>query len=706
MRLKMISESDQSPFRGNIAYLAAFSVALITFLVYLPALQHGYVNLDDSNYVYDNINIRSLDFGLLKWSITAKPLGLWHPLSFLTFALDYFAFGLDPIGYHLTNIVLHTLNTYLVFIIATRLCRYVNRPYKQTIVAAFITAFLFGVHPLHVESVAWVSERKDVLCSFFFLLSLIAYIKYISKAQKKFNYLLATSFFILAVMSKPMAISLPVVLLIIDYYPLQRLTFGGNTGKVLIEKLPFFIIGLLPVIITLWSKTTVNLPNAMGNPFIERLLVFIEGYFFYIYKMILPVNLAPMYIYPTKINMFDLEYIGPLVLLFLISSFCFSYRKKWTVLYSVWLYYIFTLIPVFGVLGNAPQSMADRYSYLPSLGPFLLIGLTVVTLYERTITKYRLVVMALLLLSSSLLLNNTIRKISAWQDTVALWSSEIKVYPNSAFSAYNDRGDAYILSNNYIQALKDFNKSIEINPLYMNAYNNRANVYTKLGNYSSAIKDFDKCIEFNPGDFISYYNRGSLYLTLAQYPQAISDYNTAIELNPNYEYAYLNLGIANYNLGNYSQSIKYFSKAIEINPNGGNIYFNRGTVYMKLGYYTKAIEDFNKTIGINPGHAMAIMNLGTAQGGLGNYSEALIYLNKSIELNPKFASAYNNRGMIYFKMGNYQQAMMDFNKAIELAPDYAEAYSNLGLAYKESGDLKAALTYENKAAELIKMGNK
>lgn len=647
-------------------HITAFLITLITFLVYLPALQNGFVNFDDPIYVTENINIRTLDLGLLKWSFTSKVLDLWHPISFLSLALDFAVWGQNPTGYHLSNIVLHALNTFIVYILAVSLIKSGNyMQHKETLFAGCITAFLFGIHPLHVESVAWVSERKDLLCAFFFLSSIISYLRYVSEKSGVVHYLISLLLFALAVMSKPMAISLPIVLLILDYFPMKRLTVAGKTIKTLMEKIPFFFIGAIPVLITLWPQDSTDAINMAARPFTERLLMYTYGSMFYLIKMISPSDLAPFYPIPAREILQEFRYLGSGILLFLISLYSITSLRHGKLFFCCWLYYIATLIPVMGIIGGVPQSMADRYTYLPSLGPFLLSGVLVVTIYGRIAKKYKIATISVLLLYSVILINKSIDHIGVWRDSTTFWSYEEKLYPKSLYHFFNSIGVNNNASGNFNQAVIEFSKAMEIDPENESAYNNRGYAYIGLGRYNEAVKDLSRAIELEPREARAYTNRGYAYSLMGRYKEAIADLNKAIELNPNRANTYNNRGYAYNALGIFNQSIEDLSKAIELNPRLANAFNNRASAYDSLGQHTQAIDD----------------------------------LSEAIKLDPKYASAYLNRGIIYTKLHNYQDAMVDFSKCIELNPRDAVAYRYLGYTYRQSGNLEKAIYYEKIAAE-------
>lgn len=533
--------------------VSAFLIAFITFAIYLPALQNGFVNFDDNILVYENPNIKSIDSQLLGFGVTTMT-EMWVPLTMLSFAFDYAIWGLDPKGFHLTNIILHALNTILVFILTIRLTgNFEGRAGKKAIIAGTVASLLFGIHPLRVESVAWVTERKDVLYAFFFLLSILAYTRYASTSSKRLNYYGASFIlFILALMSKPMAASLPFVLLILDFYPLRRLKIENRLKSirwVLFEKLPFLLSALLLSILIILPHPSAD-KIFTKEIFTERIFLAAHSYIFYLAKILLPFNLAPLYPSLPSINYFNLEYIASLILFFAITFFSLWSVKTNKLFAVVWLYYVVTLMPVIGIDKIATFAAADRYTYLPSLGPFFLAGLWIAVIFERCSKRQWQALIIITLLLISFLVIKTINQIDVWKDSITLWSHEIKIFPGKSLAAYNNRGKAYGSLGNYHEAIKDYNKVIELNPLYADGYHARGNIYFKLGNYQ----------------------------------QAVGDYTFAIQLKTKYyKEAYSNRGIANYSIGDYQQAINDFDNAIMLDPQDKTAYYNRELVYQKVG---------------------------------------------------------------------------------------------------------------------------
>ncbi len=560
----------------KIVLILSILTALITFLVYLPALQNGFVNWDDQVYVYKNVHIRSMDISFFKWAFTSVVSANWHPLTVISYGIDYLIWGLNPLGYHLTNIVFHAANAFLVFLIIFRLAiiklevgsrkKGLTDQTKRAkaVTVAVITSLLFGLHPLHVESVAWVSERKDVLSSFFFFLSIIAYIKYTSDSYRKnLFYVVSLLLFALSLMSKPMTISLPIVLLILDIYPLERSAAlnepWGKIKEFIIEKIPFFLLSGLSAVITLWAqKKGEALVGLAKSPFIERLSIAVHGYVFYIYKLLLPLNLAPVYPRLPYLKVFGTASIAYSVILIGITIFCIVLIKRERIFISVWLYYIITLFPVIGIVQVSDHIAADRYTYLPSIGPFILIGAA--TAYTIGKKKYIVPGAVFILIVLGTFTDITLKQISVWKNPISLWSREIELFP--VLPAYRLRAEAYFDSGKYREALVDYTTVIKNdNKNLPNAYLRRGLAFQNLGYFKMALKDFDTSIKLKPENFSAYIDRGNLNRKLGNLNNAIKDYRKAISLNPEIAAAYYNLALVYLDIGKTGIAIKNMEKA-------------------------------------------------------------------------------------------------------------------------------------------------
>ena len=649
-------------FSGNKkkTLLAAVITALLTLSVYLPALKNTFVNWDDNDYVYENLHIRSLDLSFFKWAFTSFDAFNWHPLTWISHAADYAVWGLDPMGHHLTSIVLHGLNTFLVVMLITRLVRIAykdedNSWFNLPLTAGIVTGLLFGLHPVHVESVAWVSERNDLLCAFFFLLSIISYLRYVASSAGRNMYIFALLFFALALMSKPMAVTLPVVFIILDMYPLERLSIKkifSKHKKVLIEKIPFFLLSIISSVLTLLAQKGA-MPSLDILPFGTRAAAAMRALGFYITKMLFPVGLAPLYPHPKETSLFSTDYLFFIILAAVILISCiWAIRKKQKFWAAAWTYYLVTLVPVIGIIQVGVQAAADRYTYLPGLGPMILVGLGTALLLKKvgSIHGTNLIargsVIVTVIAVTGILSVLTISQIKVWRDPLTLWNSQLAIY--SSHIAHNNRGNIYSELQEYQKAMEDFSRAIELESRYASAYNNRGSIYSMFNEYQKAVWDFNRAIELEPEYASPLYNRGLVFRKLGQDQKAIADYSRAIELNPEYVSAYV----------------------------------NRGNSYSRLKEYQKAIADLSRAIELNPWHASAYYNRGIVYTRSGNYQKAITNLNKAIELNPEYVSAYKNRGMSYLKLGDKSKANKNFQQAARLGDKNSRDYlSSIGIDF-------------------------
>ncbi len=577
--------------KNNI--IAAAVAALAAFLVYLPSLKNGFVLWDDDQYILNNQFIRSLDLGFIRKAFTTVVAANWHPLTVISYAVDYRLWGLNPYWYHLENIVLHALNTALVAVLAARLYDMASGAGRVkdscAAFAGFTAALLFALHPLHVESVAWVSERKDVLYAFFFLLSVLSYMKYADTGRDKGQYyLLSLALFALSLMSKPMAITLPLVLLILDFYPLGRFHDAFTNFRVVAEKLPFFALSIVSAALTIWAQRTgaILMPLQMLSPG-DRIAGAVRGYAFYVWKTILPVNLAPFYPRPPATDLFDHVFvISALVITSLTVLAILARRKKAFI--AAWLYYIVTLVPVIGILQAGDQAAADRYTYLPLLGFFMLAGSFCANVFRTR----KGAAIALLLAAAVPLTALTVSQEGVWKDSLSLWSRELEIYPKVP-RAFNQRGVAYMELGDYAQAIDDLNNAIRLDSGIPRFYYNRANAYSAVGDYRSAIDDYSKAISLKPDYALAYFNRGTAYGRLTRYNEALDDYNMVIVLQPT-SIAYSNRGIIKMNLGRWVEALEDFKTAVALAPENAQAWWNMGAVSSKLGDTAGAQLYFNE----------------------------------------------------------------------------------------------------------------
>jgi len=633
-------------------------ILAITFVSYYPALQNDFTNWDDNKHVTENRDVQGLSFENLKSIFTTTVSYVYIPLTLLSYTLEYHFFGYDPFIYHLNNLLLHGGVVALVYFFSLQ-C-------GLTLRSAFLAALLFGIHPIHVESVAWITERKDVLYAFFYMAALCVYGKYLKTKQLKF-YLICLFLGLLSILSKAMALSLPFILLLLDWFSGRKITF-----KVLGEKIPFFFY-IIPIAwLTYIAKPSLI---SFNTDWLTGLTIFIWSTTFYLLKFILPVTLIPYYQLPQPVSLLNGHYMGAIVFLIILAVLfiCLKNRKWFLFALSFYMTSIFFLLRF-----NNTHSVgitADRWMYLPCLGLCLWFGYLfdrgLKCLGEKHILMGRLFLISLVGLFVCLSVKTYVQT-SVWRNSLTMWSYVIDHDPNIAI-AYNNRGLVYSNTHQYDLALEDYSKAIEIDPFHYSALNNRATIYSRNEQYQSAEADYSQSLALNE-NFQSFYNRGNLYIKLARYEEAIKDFNKAIEIKPRLEKSYNNRGVSQLFLHNFDSALADFNKALELNPVFFESHNNRGLVLNEMGRHREAILACTNALAIKPDHARAYYNRGKAYRLTGQASLAIADLNRAIQLNASLPEAYLNRSLTLSSMRRYDLALADARKAQSLGKENIDAF--------------------------------
>jgi tetratricopeptide (TPR) repeat protein len=552
----------------------------------LPSINNGFVNIDDDSYVVDNPDIKSISIHNFVKVFSSKYVDNYQPLTILTYMVEYHFFQLKPNVYHATNLLLHIINCLLVFALIYALS-------GQYFLSLFV-ALLFAIHPLRVESVAWIAERKDVLSSLFYFLSLLLYMQYLKKEKGRFYYLCGLSL-LFSLLSKPMAVSQPFVLLLIDYIYNNKLNI-----KMLLAKVPFFIIAALFAFIALFTQK-VSLPSLEYSSLsiLQRICIPFYGLVFYVVKTIIPVNLCSYYPFPAasdNVMSFRLFASPFLVIGAFAAVYYFRAYSKRLVFGS--LYFLITILPVLQIVPIGGAIVAERYAYVPMVGIYFIFATFFAFLFNKKfIGSNALKTILFVGVSISLLTFACISRdrCNVWKDGFSLWNDVIAKYPVAI--AYTGRGIAYTGKGDYGHAIEDFNRAIALHPapaLSSVAYNNRGSAFNSIGDYEHAIEDFDKAITLDSKNSYAFFNRGIAYYYKDSIDRAIEDYSQAIRLNPTYAFAYGNRGIAYANKEDYDYAIEDFSMAAMLNPQDAQVYNNRGLAYKAKGEYGLALNDIKK----------------------------------------------------------------------------------------------------------------
>ncbi len=546
-------------------------LALVTFAVYWQVNQYDFVSFDDNLYITENIHIKTgFTLDRLYWAFSTKHVDLWNPLVWISFMLDYQLYGLNAGGYHVTNLIFHILSTLLLFWLFHRMT---GALWKSAFVAAF-----FALHPLHVESVAWVSERKDVLSAFFWMLTLCCYVYYTEKPViQRYGMVLVS--FILALMSKPMVITLPVIMMLLDYWPLKR--FESQKGKVLLwqikEKWPLFVLSLLLVFITFYTPGT-NV-SYQFLPLDVRLANAPVAFVTYLIKTLWPHKMAIFYPFPSHIPTWQI--LGATFFIIVISAFVILTARRLPHLFAGWFWFVITIALVIGIRQIGEFSMADRYHYLPSIGLAIMMAWGIPLLFKLKEFRKKILfpaAIALLIMMSVI----SWKQCGYWENNFSLFSHAVQVTPNN-FLAHTSLGLAMYEKGYVGEAIEHYNKAILMKPNYDEAYNNRGIAYFNLGQYQLAIEDYNSAIRIHPAFANYHFNRGYAYETLGQSQMALEDYNHAIRLRPAFAEFYYNRGCTYGKIDQYQLAYEDCNEAIKLRPNFAEAYMCRGSAYFKQG---------------------------------------------------------------------------------------------------------------------------
>jgi len=505
-------------------------LCIITLVVYWQTGSHEFINYDDNDYVTGNLHVQAgLTLDSLKWAATSFAAGNWHPLTWISHMIDCQLFGLAPGGHHLTSVLLHLANTLLLFTLLSRLTGSLWR-------SAFVAA-LFAAHPLHVESVAWVAERKDVLCTLFWMLSLLAYVRYTERPGLA-RYLLTLLAFVLGLMSKPMLVMLPFILLLLDYWPLGRFSTGtgnneGNSPPVLVlrlirEKLPFLALSIASSVVTILAQQTGSEFRIQANTYLDNLARVPLAYMQYLLKMCWPTDLAVIYpLVTTPVNI--LSVACALAALVAITTGVLHYRNRFPFLVTGWFWFLVTLLPVIGVVRVGAHSIADRYTYIPLIGIFILLAWGGQEIAAYLNLRRTALLLALVVLFSCAALSW--RQVGYWRNSGTLFEQTLAVTERNWIAHYNLGVYLYAQQHDYAAAAGHFLSSIRINGRYPKAYNNLGTVYTKAGDNNRAVMAYREAIRLDNSYVLAHLNLGLSCFAMGADPQGYEQYRILLRLD-------------------------------------------------------------------------------------------------------------------------------------------------------------------------------
>lgn len=573
--------------------ICAFLV-LATLTAYWPVHRHSFVDYDDHQYVTDNQHVKAgLTRAGIIWAFTTGHASNWHPLTWLSHMLDCQLFDTDPGRHHLMSLLIHTISTVFLFAVFKKM--------TGAVWLSGLTAAAFALHPLHVESVAWIAERKDVLSGLFWMLTMAVYLRY--ARQRRIGWYVATIFvFALGLMAKPMLVTLPFVLLLLDYWPLERLG-RDNAVRLVVEKTPLFILSTISSVITFVAQRSGGAVIQIEEvPLFIRAANGLISYLIYISKTFWPSRLAAFYAYTFDTSSLWLALLAPLLVAGIsVLAVVLAVRHRY--LLVGWLWYIGTLVPVIGLVQVGTQARADRYTYIPSIGISIVVAWGAAELsgkwrYRKLIlTTSAAIVTAAMLLSARM-------QVRHWQDSLTLFSRAVEVTRGN-YVGHAGLGKALHARGRLDEAVRQYNQALKIKPNYTIARYNLANALSRLGKVDEAIGHYREALRTDPNNASAHNNLGNALAGQQKIDEAIIHYRRTLEIEPDNPKAHNNLGSALAIQGKFNEAIEYFRRALELKADDAEALYNLGYVFELQGRLDDAIEYYRRALQIKPDKANA-----------------------------------------------------------------------------------------------------
>ena len=705
-RLDRMSPCSETGARNPYTALAVCGLLVLAVaLVFGQTVRHEFVNFDDDGYVYGNLHVRQgvTPHGLV-WAFTAFDTANWHPLTWLSHMLDVQFYGLWAGGHHLTNVLLHALSVIVLFLVLRRMT---GRLWPSAVVAA-----LFAIHPLHVESVAWVAERKDVLSGLFFVLTLAAYLGYVRRPFSVLRYLLVVVCFSLGLMSKPMLVTLPLVLLLLDYWPLGRWNLFSEAEAaargqssfpwhVLVEKVPLVLLASASCVATVMAQT-IAMMSLERLPLRYRAANAVVSYVAYLGQSLCPTSLALFYPHPQDALSWWTT-VACLLLLISVSVVVVMWRRRRPYLLVGWLWYLGMLVPVIGLVQVGEQTRADRYMYLPSVGLSLALAWTTLDFAGNSFVRRWLCGMAWIVIIVSLT-GLSWQQASCWRDSETLWT-HVLICTTRNDTAHNNLGVTLARSGQIDSAIAHYQKALEIKPDYAEAQNNLGNALTGRGRVGEAITHFQKALEIKP-DFAQAQNSlGNALAGRGQVDSAIAHFQNALKINPDYADAHYNLALTLTGRGQIDSAITHFQKALEIKPDYTKAYNNLAAALASRGQIDEAIVHFQKALEIEPDYVDARRNLSVVLSARERILKTLAQRREAIRLQPNNAALLNNTAWMLAtnpnaSVRNGAEAVELAQRALKLSGDEPAILGTLAAAYAEAGRFPEAVRTAEQAVRM------
>ena len=705
--------------------LLSLVLTLVTLFCYWPITRHDFVSMDDEQYVTQNDRvIQGLTWAGFKWAFTSTEASNWHPVTWLSHMLDCQVYGLNSGGHHFTNLLLHILNTALLFLVLTQMTGTIWR-------SAFVAA-LFAWHPLHVESVAWAAERKDVLSTLFFLLTLGAYARYAAARgpverqvwstpgsstpeprNSTLAYSLALLFFTLGLMSKPMLVTLPFLLLLLDYWPLERLplALGRSSGRLscpsfskqlltlVLEKLPFFALATASSIVTyLVQKAGGAVSSLTTLPLHLRVENTLVAYGRYLGKAVWPARLAVIYPYPDN---WSLRWVvGSAAMLLILSAICVREAKRSPYLVVGWLWFLGTLVPTIGLVQVGPQSLADRYTYIPGIGLALLSVWGASDALGR-LAHPRWILCMIAAAALVACVAGTSIQVSYWQDSETLFRHTLRVTQDNAM-AHDCLGRSLVQQGKLEEGIEHLTEAVRIRPAFVEAHINLGEALFQQGKLDEAEAQFLRALSLLPGSMEAQYNLGIVSLKQGRASEAVEHLRVALRFKPDYAEGHVNLGQALAKEGKLREAEEQLFRAQQLSPTNLQAQYNLGTVLLQEGKMSEAAAHLSRALKLKPDYAEAHGNLGIALMALGEPAQGVAHFSEALRINPNDAETACNLGIALLQLKHPEKAAVCLAESVRLKPDSPRANYFLAVALARQEKVNEATSHAEKARDLAR----
>jgi len=676
-------------------------LAAITFAVFGQTAGFSFVNYDDDKYVYENLVVaKGLTLKGALWALIYGGIGHWHPLTWLTHMADCQAYGLWAGGHHLTNVALHAVAAVLLFLALREMTGNLWR-------CAFVAA-VFAIHPLRVESVAWIAERKDVLSGVFFMLTLWAYGRY-ARQPSRGRYVAVALWYGLGLLCKDMLMTLPFVLLLLDWWPLDRMTLdGADGGKVgaarlvalfgglVREKIPLFLLSVGSCLASFLVPEKVLDSDRL--PFLERMGNAVVSYGVYLWQMVFPAGLAIPYL--NAPNGQPLWKVGAaFVLLAAISISVVACRRRRPYLLVGWLWYLGMLVPVIGIVQiSFNAAHADRYTYLPGIG-LVLAGTWAVGDWSLGWQHRRAALGGLMAVVIGALMVCAWIQTGYWKSSETLWTRTLACTTGN-YLAQGNLGEDLLHKGRVEAAIIHLQSALQIKPDYANAHYNLAIALRQKGRVDEAIAQYQKALRTRPDYADAHYNLALALWQKGRVEEAITHYQKFLQFKPGYAEAHYNLAEALQRKGRVEEAITQYQKFLQFKPDYAEAHKNLAEALLQRGRVEEAITQYQKFLEIKPDNADAHNNLGIALFQRGKVDEAMAQYQNALQIKPDYADAHNNLGLALFQQGKVDEAMAQYQNALQINPDHEDAHVNLGNVLRQTGRVDEAITHFQRALQI------